>query len=81
MLHINEVFHSNILYLYVLTPILVIIFSLRNETHGRHISITIDIRKLIIVQRTLQPLWEFPILSPYIAAILIIRNLRFECTN
>jgi adenine specific DNA methylase Mod len=35
MLHIYEVFHSNILFIYVLTSILVIIFSLRSETHDR----------------------------------------------
>jgi hypothetical protein len=35
LLLINEVFHSNILFIYVITPILVFILSLRRETHCR----------------------------------------------
>jgi c-di-AMP phosphodiesterase-like protein len=35
MLLINEVFHTNICFIYVFTKIVVIIFTLRKETHGR----------------------------------------------
>jgi hypothetical protein len=35
LLHLNEEFHLNILFIYVTTPILLMIFSLRGNTHGK----------------------------------------------
>jgi hypothetical protein len=45
------------------------------------ISIKIGKRKLIIIQRTLLTVFEFPFVFEYNFAILIIRNLRIKSTG
>jgi hypothetical protein len=76
----------NILYFYVTTPILVIIFGGETKRTANSISITISLSKLIIIQRTLLTVWDFPFVFECNFAILMIRNLRiksiiFESTN
>jgi hypothetical protein len=63
LLDINEEFHLNIIFIYVTTPIFVMIFSLRSKTHGKLHSITISFNNFIILKRILQTEWEFQFYS------------------